>query len=60
MLRVRPTFPGFIFLGITIFVLIATINTQINYLFFALGLMLGVFVVSAALLADAELAKSGY
>jgi len=47
--RHEVTLAGFIFMGITLFVMIAAINSQTNILFLAFGLMLGGLVVSGLL-----------
>jgi len=41
------TFVGFVFVGVTCFVLIAAINSQTNILFWALGVVLGALILSA-------------
>lgn len=43
------TFTGFVFAGVTCFVLIAALNSQNNVLFWALGIVLGTLLVSAVL-----------
>src|SRR5690349_9346465 len=43
------TLAGFVFFGITLFVMIAAVNSQTNLLFLAFGLMLGGLIVSGLL-----------
>ena len=43
------TFTGFVFAGVTCFVLIAALNSQNNILFWALGIVLGTLLISAVL-----------
>jgi uncharacterized protein (DUF58 family) len=47
--RHEVTLAGFIFFGITLFVMLAAINSQTNLLFLAFGLMLGGLIVSGLL-----------
>lgn len=43
------TFPGLVFVAVSLFVLLAAVNSQTNLLFFAFGLMFGAVLVSALL-----------
>jgi uncharacterized protein (DUF58 family) len=45
----RITFAGFVFTGVTVFVLVAAVNSQSNLLFWAFGLMLGGLILSGLL-----------
>jgi uncharacterized protein (DUF58 family) len=47
--RHEVTLAGFVFFGITLFVMVAAINSQTNILFLAFGLMLGGLIVSGLL-----------
>jgi uncharacterized protein (DUF58 family) len=45
--RIYFAFPGFIFAGVTLFVVLAAINSQSNLLFLCFGVMLGCLFLSA-------------
>ena len=47
--RHEVTLPGIIFIGITLFIMVAAINSGTNPLYFAFGLMLGGFAISGIL-----------